>query len=195
MRRKVVTSLIGMGNISIGQRLIPLSKASEATPMPRPLSVPLRQEIVRRRQQGMPLTQIAAEPAIPYGTVRNIWRLFRRDQREDLAPDYRSCGRPVPTRIQELLQIACDLKRDHPARGAGLIRLQLRKHVHEGGLPSIRSLQLAFARAGVNRPRHRRGAAVVVPSERGIGQAVPGERTDARADHRPRGQPPQIKLC
>ena len=60
-------------------------------------------------------------------------------------PDYRSCGRPVPTRIQELLQIACDLNREHPARGAGLIRLQLRKHVHEGGLPSIRSLQLAFA--------------------------------------------------
>ena len=131
--------------------------------MPRPLSVPLRQEIVRRRQQGIPLTQIAAELAIPYGTVRNIWRLFRRHQREDLAPDYRSCGRPVPPRIQELLQIACDLKREHPAWGAGLIRLQLRKHVHEGGLPSIRSLQLTFVRAGVNRPRHRRRTAVVVP--------------------------------
>jgi len=28
--------------------------------------------MVRRRQQGMPLTQIAAELAIPYGTVRNL---------------------------------------------------------------------------------------------------------------------------
>ncbi len=65
MRKIVVTSLIGMGNISIGQRLIPLFKAPEATPMPHPLSVPLRQEIVRRRQQGMPLTRIAAELAIP----------------------------------------------------------------------------------------------------------------------------------
>ena len=126
-----------MGNISIGQRLIPLFKAPEATPMPRPTPVPFRQEIVRRRQQGMPLTRIAAELAIPYGTVRNIWRLFGRHQREDLAPDYRSCGRPVPPRIQELLRIACDLKRDHPAWAAGLIRLQLRKHVHEGGIPSI----------------------------------------------------------
>ena len=44
-----------------------------------------------------------------------------------------------------------------------MIRLQLRKHVHEGGLPSIRSFQLAFVRAGVNRPQHRRRAAVVVP--------------------------------
>ena len=83
-----MTSLIGMGNISIGQQLIPLSDASEATPMPRPLSVPLRQEIVRRRQQGLPLTQIAAELAIPYGTVRNIWRLFRR---------HRSRGTWLPT--------------------------------------------------------------------------------------------------
>src|SRR3984957_16517813 len=123
MRRKVVTSLIGMGNIKVVQGLDPLSKASEAIPMPRPLPVPLRQEIVRRHQQGIPLTQIAAELAIPYGTVRNIWRLFRQHPGEDLAPDYRSCGRPVPPRIQELLQIACDLKRDHPAWGAGLIRL------------------------------------------------------------------------
>ena len=131
--------------------------------MPRPLSVPLRQEIVRRRQQGLLLTQIAADLAIPYGTVRNIWRLYRRHDREGLAPDYRSCGRPVPPPIQELLRIACDLKREHPVWGAGLIRLQLRKHAHDRDLPSVRSLQLAFVRAGVNRPRRRRAAAVVVP--------------------------------
>ena len=131
--------------------------------MPRPLSVPLRQEIVRRRQQGLPLTQIAADLAIPYGTVRNIWRLYRRHDREGLAPDYRSCGRPVPPPIQELLRIACDLKREHPVWGAGLSRLQLRKHAHDRDLPSVRSLQLAFVRAGVNRPRRRRAAAVVVP--------------------------------
>ena len=69
--------------------------------MPRPLSVPLREEIVRRHQQGLPLTQIAADLAIPYGTVRNIWRLFRQRDGEGLAPNYRSCGRPVPPRIQE----------------------------------------------------------------------------------------------
>ena len=110
--------------------------------MPRPLSVPLRQEIVRRCQQGLPLTRIAADLAIPYGTVRNIWRLFRRHDGEGLAPNYRSCGRPVPPRIQELLQIACDLKREHPAWGRGLIRLQLREHAAQRSLPSVRSLQL-----------------------------------------------------
>src|SRR5271157_2449467 len=105
MRRKVVTSLIGMVNISIGQQLIFLPDASEATPMPRPLSVPLRREIVRRRQQGLLLTQIAADLAIPYGTVRNIWRLYRRHDREGLAPDYRSCGRPVPPPIQRFFRV------------------------------------------------------------------------------------------
>ncbi len=88
--------------------------------MPRPLSVPLRQEIVRRHEQGFPLTQIAAELAIPYGTVRKIWRLYRRRGLDRLSPNYRSCARPVPTRTRELLAIACDLKREHPAWGAWL---------------------------------------------------------------------------
>jgi len=131
--------------------------------MPCPLPVPLRQEIVHRHQQGLPLTQIAADLAIPYGTVRNIWRLCRRRGLDGLAPNYHSCGRRVPPHIQELLRIACDLKREHPAWGAGLIRLQLRNHSHDPDLPSVRTLQVAFVRAGVNRPRRRRAAVVVIP--------------------------------
>ena len=69
----------------------------------------------------------------------------------------------VPPRIQERLQIACDLKREHPAWGAGLIRLQLREHAAQRSLPSVRSLRRAFIRAGVHRPRHRRVRTVVVP--------------------------------
>jgi hypothetical protein len=134
--------------------------------MPRPLSVPLRQEIVRRHQQGLPLTQIAADLAIPHGTVRNIGRLYRRQATQGLAPNYRSCGRPVSPRTQKLLHLACDLKREHPAWGAGLIRLQLRKHAPERSIPSVRSLQAAFVRAGVHRPRRRRAATV------GVSQAV-----------------------
>ena len=47
--------------------------------------------------------------------------------------------------------------------GAGLIRLQLREHARGATIPSVRSLQVAFARAGVHRPRRRRAAAAVVP--------------------------------
>src|SRR5262249_21258265 len=51
----------------------------------------------------------------------------------------------------------------HPTWGAGLIRLKLRPHAHGASIPSVRSLQLAFVRAGVHRPRRRRTAAAMVP--------------------------------
>jgi hypothetical protein len=91
-----VTLLVGMGNMSSCQPMNPRCWLLEATPMPRPLSVPLRQEIVRRHQQGTPLTRIAAELAIPYGTVRKAWRLDRRHGLERPTPDPRPRGRPVP---------------------------------------------------------------------------------------------------
>ena len=87
--------------------------------MPRPLPVPLRQEIVRRHQQGIPLTGIAVDLAIPYGTVRKVWRLFRRHGLDGLDPRYRGHGRPVPPATRESLRIACELKREHPTWGAG----------------------------------------------------------------------------
>ena len=186
MRRKVVTSLIGMVNISIGQQLIFLPDASEATPMPRPLSVPLRQEIVRRRQQGLPLTQIAADLAIPYGTVRNIWRLYRRHDREGLAPDYRSCGRPVPPPIQELLRIACDLKREHPVWGAGLIRLQLRKHCARSRPPlgpkSPTRLRPSRSQSAAAPPCGRRRGPPSSPTPRDLASR---RRRECAVSHRP----------
>ena len=89
--------------------------------MPCPLPVPLRQEIVRRHQQGIPLTRIAADLAIPYGTVRKVWRLFRRHGLDGLIPRYRGHGRPVPPATRELLRIACELKREHPAALEGVV--------------------------------------------------------------------------
>jgi hypothetical protein len=69
-----MTLLMGMGNMSSCQPMNFRRWLLEATPLPRPLSVPLRQEIVRRHLPGLPLTRIAAELAIPYGTVRKAWR-------------------------------------------------------------------------------------------------------------------------
>src|SRR5262249_27488802 len=112
--QELVTLLVDIGNMGFCQLMIPCCRFPEATPMPQPLSVPLRQEIVRRHQQGLPLTRIAADLAIPYGTVRKIWRLYRRGGLERLAPDYSHQGRPVPSNTRELLRIACEIKREHP---------------------------------------------------------------------------------
>ena len=110
--------------------------------MPRPLSVPLRQEIVRRHQQGIPLTQIAADLAIPYGTVRNIWRLFRRHGRRGTGSRLSLLWSPGPPAHPGAAPASPAISSANtPAWGAGLIRLQLRKHAHDGRLPSVRSLQ------------------------------------------------------
>ena len=45
--------------------------------MPRALPVPIREEIVRRHQQGEELAVIAVELGLSYHTVRQIWRLYR----------------------------------------------------------------------------------------------------------------------
>src|SRR3954453_22863751 len=105
MRQNVYTPRIIMDNIGMGQQLSRSTRAPEASPMPRPTSVPLRQEILRLSQSGIPLTRIAADLVIPYGTVRNICRLPRREQPRDLAPDYRSCGRPVLDLTRRLLDV------------------------------------------------------------------------------------------
>jgi hypothetical protein len=161
--QEFVTLLIDMCNVRLCQPMISHRWFTEATHMPRPLPVPLRQEIVRRHQQGIPLTRISADLAIPYGTVRKVWRLFRRHGLYGLDLRYRGHGRPVPPSSRELLRIACELKREHPAWGAGLIRVRLREHARGARIPSVRSLQIAFVRAGVHRPRRRRERAVVVP--------------------------------
>src|SRR5262249_13132842 len=128
-----------------------------------PTSVSLRLEIVRRHQQGTPLTRVAAELGVPYGTARKIWRRHRHGDRERPSDRPRGPGRPVPEGTHALIRIACDLKRDHPTWGAGLIRLELRAHAGAAPIPSVRSLQLAFVRAGVHRPRRRRPPVAVVP--------------------------------
>src|SRR5262245_58544952 len=134
------------GNIGLRRPMIPLTRSSEATPMPRPIPLPTRLEVVRRHQQGTPLTRIAAELAISYGAAREIWGRYRLGGLERLAPDYRAAGRPVPPSTRELTRIACELKRDHPTWGAGRIRLELRAPARGARIPSARSLQLAFVR-------------------------------------------------
>ena len=132
--------------------------------MPRPLSVPLREEIVRRHRQGHPLTRIAADLAIPYGTVRNIWRRARRHDGEGLAPDYRSCGRPVHPRAQELLRIACDLKRGPSHLGRRLDPTPAPPTGGRARRPSVRSLQLASSAPGSTGRGAAARTAVVSPA-------------------------------
>jgi hypothetical protein len=130
--------------------------------MPRALSVPIREEIVRRHQQGQGLTTIALELHLSYYTVRQIWHLYRTHGAAGLKPRYHACARAAPPNHAAVLQQACELKRLHPTWGAGLIRIELTKQFANQNIPSIRTLQYHFRAAGVNRPRRKRRPRPVV---------------------------------
>jgi hypothetical protein len=46
--------------------------------MPRAIPVPVRRAIAERRRAGQALTTIALELGLAYGTVRHLWRRYRR---------------------------------------------------------------------------------------------------------------------
>jgi len=124
--------------------------------MPAAKAMHLRREIVRRRQAGESLAAIARELPVSYGTVRNLWRQFQ--QRGDLSPAYDRC-RPAPFRkAQAVYEQALEMKQQHPGWGAGLIWVELADRFAEAALPSERTLQRWFRRAGLGVPRRDRRA-------------------------------------
>jgi hypothetical protein len=123
------------------------------THMPRAIPLATRQEIVRRHRDGQALASIAVDLHIPSVTARALWRAFRDRGDAGLAIGYRVCGRPAPLHSPAVLQRACQLKRRHPTWGAGRVRVELLGAAGAGAVPSVRTLQRAFQREGINRPR------------------------------------------
>jgi hypothetical protein len=131
--------------------------------MPRAVPLPQREQLVALRQTGLPLTQIAQTLALPYRTVRGLWRRYREQGAAGLPPAYARCG-PAGGRFPAALAAAAvALKQAHPRWGGGLIRLQLRAQFPAQPLPSVRTLQRWFQAAGLQPARALRPAA---PRER-----------------------------
>lgn len=146
--------------------------------MPQPLPFPLRQELVRRHQQGETLLAIAQSMNAPYPTVRNWWRRYRHAGDAGLQTHYDRCGPQAPKAGRPLQQAALALKREHPTWGAGLIRLELGKRFPDQYLPQERAIQRWFQAAGLQPPRARRP-----PMERERGK-VPHEVWEIDAKER-----------
>jgi transposase len=115
--------------------------------MPAALPLSMREEIVRRRQHGETFRQIARELKVSYAATRRIWARFT--QEGDLKPHYDRCRPPEVRKAAELHKRAVELKESHPRWGAGLIRLELSEEFQSQELPSERTLQRWFRRAGV----------------------------------------------
>ena len=122
--------------------------------MPRPIPLPLRQAMFRLWQQGREARQIAALLGLPGSTVRRLVGRFRRRGPEGVSPDYRR----TPTdqaEFPDLIQAALRLRREHPAWGAGLIRVHLLQGMTGRTVPSERALQRWFAKVRAASPTPR----------------------------------------
>jgi hypothetical protein len=119
--------------------------------MGRAVSVVQRQVILERAEHGDRAGAIAADLGLEPETVRKLMNRFRARGAEGLAPSYDHCGSCQSRRSDpELIEVAIELRREHPTWGAGLIRVILRDRHPGQTIPSERALQRAFVRADLN---------------------------------------------
>jgi putative transposase len=124
--------------------------------MPAATPRPIREELVRRCQQGERLTSIAEALGLSYRTVRGLWGRFRRQGERGLDNDYAHCGSQGPRFAKAIYQAALALKREHSGWGAGLIRVQLQDQSPGQPIPSERTLSRWIQAAGLQPLRGRR---------------------------------------
>lgn len=112
-----------------------------------------RRRIVEEHRAGKTLTEIAHQHQLSYSTVCRCWQRYKRQGLEGLTPDYQNCGRAGPDERELPYRAARYLKRLHPGWGAALIRTKLQLRYPDLALPSVRTLQRWFKRAGLSRLR------------------------------------------
>lgn len=115
--------------------------------MPAATALKEREEIVRRRKEHESFAHISREMAIAYATVRNVWHHYQNTGQ--LEPSYERCSHRGVRKKQDVYEKAIEFKRAHPSWGAGLIWVELAELFEEEELPSLRSLQRWFHRAGL----------------------------------------------
>ena len=115
--------------------------------------VPSRSRSVRPCSgSGKKAARLARSPsrwACRCSTVRRLLQRFRLHGTDGLSPDYwhPSVAEAVPS---EPVETAMSLRREHPTWGAGLIRVQLLLEAPGRPVPSERTIQRWFVRAGLS---------------------------------------------
>lgn len=117
--------------------------------MPRAIAVPIREQIVKLKQQGKSYREIADELAQSRDSVRKIWRRYQKQGEPSLLAGYERCGNKARQFEKLIWRSACYLKRLHPSWGAGFIRVKLSQRWPDKTLPHVRTLQRWFSQAGI----------------------------------------------
>ncbi len=123
--------------------------------MGRALPTWMRQRVVQQHLEGTSLAEIARSHNLSYSTVRNCWHRYREGGLDSLAPDYANCGRTGPNEQDLAYRAARYLKFLHRQWGAPLIRLKLQQRYRALPLPSVRTFQRWFKKAGLVPQRKR----------------------------------------
>ena len=121
--------------------------------MPRALPFSQREQVILLRAAGQSLASIAQQLALPWATVRDVWRRYRDHGAAGLAVQYARCGRSGVRFPAALYAQALALKRAHTRWGAPLIRLELAAAFPQQPVPGVRTLQTWWRQAGLTPPR------------------------------------------
>jgi len=118
-------------------------------------AIPLKERelIVREKLKGKPLIRIAQEHNFSYSTTCNIWRRFKNQGIEGLAPSYSNCGPCGIKRSLKIYRCSLWLKRKNPKWGAPFIKTLLEERYPDEDFPSIRTMQTWFRKAGLSLPK------------------------------------------
>lgn len=108
-----------------------------------------RREIIVRHEQGESLASIARSLRRSYDAVRRIYQ--RSVETGRLTPAYERCKQSEVRHAVGIYQAAIAMKAAHGGWGAGLILTELRDQYPAEVLPSVRTLQRWFRRAGVQK--------------------------------------------
>jgi hypothetical protein len=113
--------------------------------MPSAIPVPIREQILSLKEQGKTYPQISEALGLSRHSVRGICRRGK----ESLKPSYENCGKRESQFERLLWRSAIFLKRRYPTWGGGIIRVVLKKRWPEQTMPTERTLQRWFLKAGL----------------------------------------------
>jgi hypothetical protein len=120
--------------------------------MPSEIAVPIREQILHLREQGKTYGQIGEALGLSRHSVRGICRRVQKAGQAAVNPSYEHCGQRE-IRFERLIwRSALVLKRRYPDWGGGIIRVILQQRWPEQSVPTERTLQRWFLKAGLATP-------------------------------------------
>jgi hypothetical protein len=111
--------------------------------------MPIREQILSLKEQGKTYLQIGEVLGLSRHSVRGICRRVQKAGKAALKPSYENCGKREIHFERLLWRSAIFLKRRHPTWGGGIIRVILKQRWPERTLPTVRTLQRWFLKAGL----------------------------------------------